>query len=332
MNTQHTNDSARDRERRFRLYLPGSTVDLRGGDHDGFPLMVDVQGKGDDNPDQHNDSAAPVAHSHDFIELVYVRSGSGLHWHGGKRYSVYAGDCFVILQGEEHTYRSTSGLAITNILFYPELLEPFRAQLQSLCGFRGFFTTEPLFREESLFRHKLHLSLTNQARLSALVDSLVEELGSRTAGYEVSATGVFLQTIVLLSRAFDRMVYSGGMQQQALGRDSLVSAAIAYLESNYASDIRVDDIARSVCLSPSRLSHVFKQTTGMSLVDYLNRMRIDRACQMLAQSDRPVTAIALELGFSDSAYFTRLFGKTVGMSPSAYRRQAELSRNSAGPS
>jgi len=271
----------------------------------------------------------PAGHRHDFVELVYVRSGAGLHWHSTQRHSIYAGDCYVILPGEEHTYRSTSRLSITNVLFYPQIVQAFREQLAAIPGFRRFFTTEPLFREETSFRHKLHLSLSNQERLTTLLDELQRELAGRTPGYQVSATGLFLQVVVLLSRAFDRAFEEGDLRRQFEGKDSLVSAAIAYLEQNYAGDISVDDIARSVFISASRLSHVFKDSTGMSLSDYLTRMRVDRACRLLTESDQSVTGIAFSLGFHDSAYFTRLFTKTTGISPSLYRKQAEVSKKTA---
>ncbi len=318
-------------EHRFRLIYPHATIDLRAQrEWSDFPLMVDEASSDTESAPPPADSPAPAGHRHDFVEMVYVRSGSGLHWHQGRRHSIYAGDCYVILPGEEHTYRSTSRLSITNVLFYPEVLQPYRDTLLSIPGFRRFFTTEPLFREETSFRHKLHLSLTSQATVTTLVDGIRAETTSRTAGYEVGATGLFLQLVVHVSRAFDRSLESLGAVPQFEGRESLVSAAIAYLEQNFSSDVRVEDIARSVFISASRLSHVFKETTGMSLGDYLTRMRIDRACQLLMQGELSITQIAFSLGFNDSAYFTRLFSKTTGMSPTVYRhQQAGLSKRSA---
>lgn len=310
-------------DRHFRLIYPHATISLRRPGHDNFPMMVDSHRSDVVTGPPASGEDTPQGHGHDFAELVYVRSGSGLHWHNGQRYSVYAGDCYVILPGDEHTYRSTSKLHITNVLFYPELLEPYRDTLLATRGFRRFFTTEPLFREESSFRHKLHLSLTKQKVYVGLLDDLSQELRDQGPAYTVTATGIFLQMIVLLSRAFDRMFESGNMERQFEGKDQLVSSAIAYLEENYAGDVRVEDIARSVFISPSRLSHVFKDATGMSLFDYLTRMRIDRACQQLGETDQSVTSIAFSLGFHDSAYFTRLFSRTTGMTPTAYRKQAK---------
>jgi AraC-like DNA-binding protein/mannose-6-phosphate isomerase-like protein (cupin superfamily) len=317
-------------ERLFKLVYPHATVALRKRGDDSFALMVDTRSSAEalDAPPPVQ-VATPVSHSHDFTELVYIRAGSGLHWHGSDRHSIYAGDCFVILPGQEHTYVSTGGLVMTNVLFYPELLEPYRDTLRATPGFKRFFSTEPLFREEAAFRYKLHLSLSNQKSLVALLDQLERDLAEKKPAYTVNCTGLFLQMIVLLSRCFDRRFESTNVRSEFEGKEQMVSAAIAYLEENCANDVRVEDIARSVFISPSRLSHVFKETTGMSLLDYLTRMRVERACQMLAESDQSVTAIAYALGFHDSAYFTRLFGKAIGLSPTAYRKQVELSKQTA---
>ncbi|MBD3243031.1 MAG: helix-turn-helix domain-containing protein [Chitinivibrionales bacterium] len=308
-------------ERLFKLIYPHATINLRGDGDDGFALMVDNQRSDTDEPQTTAENApAPSGHAHDFVELVYVRSGSGLHWHNTLRHSVYAGDCYVILPGDEHTYRSTSKLWITNVLFYPEILEPYRETLLACPGFRRFFTTEPLFREESSFRHKLHFSLSNQQRMTVLLDELEREQRERGDAYQVTCAGLFMQIVVLLSRAFDRTFETGNVRRQFEGKDDLVSAAIAYLEKNYTADMRVEDIARSVFISPSRLSHVFKETTGISLFDYLTRTRIDRACRLLTETDQSITSIAFSLGYHDAAYFTRLFSKNTGLSPSAYRK------------
>jgi two-component system response regulator YesN len=102
----------------------------------------------------------------------------------------------------------------------------------------------------------------------------------------------------------------------------MVEAAIAYLDQHYAGEVSVEDVARSAFISPSRLSHVFKDATGMSLIDYLTQIRIDRAQHLLAETDRTVAEICFELGIQSPTYFTRLFRRMTGTSPSQYRHAA----------
>jgi AraC-like DNA-binding protein len=95
---------------------------------------------------------------------------------------------------------------------------------------------------------------------------------------------------------------------------------MAYIHEHYAEPIGREDVARYVGVSEGYLSRCFTQETGLSLIHYLARYRIQQAKQFLNAGDRSITEIALEVGFSDSNYFSRAFRKEVGISPLAYRR------------
>lgn len=278
---------------------------------DGFPLV---------HMSLRQEDTAP--HRHDFVELVYVDAGTGTHVHAGRRYPIFAGDCFAVLPGEEHGYTGGRDLHITNILFIPQILDHHVSDLSDLPGFVGFFALEPLFRAETSFGHKLHLSTTQQRTVHHLCVQLERELAQREHGYKSLCTGVLLQLLVFVSRCFDRSVSATHAGEEFDSKRTMVDTAIAFLEENYGSDVRVEDVARSAYISPSRLSHVFKDTTGMSLMDYLTQIRIDRAQQLLAETDRTVSAISFDLGIQSPTYFTRLFKRMTGQSPSQFRRSA----------
>jgi AraC family L-rhamnose operon transcriptional activator RhaR len=280
---------------------------------DGFPLVL--MSLPQDNIGRH---------MHDFVELVYVNAGTGVHIHAAKRYPIFAGDCFAVLPGEEHGYSQGRGLHITNVLFYPEILEHHTSDLSHTPGFVRFFAIEPLFRAETAFGHKLHLSASQQRTASSLCSQLDRELQGREKGYKSLCTGVLLQLVVFVSRCFDRSVGAAHTGEDFDSKRTMVDAAIAFLEENYGGDVRVEDVARSAYISPSRLSHVFRDATGMSLMDYLTQVRIDRGQQLLAETDRSVSSISFELGIQSPTYFTRLFRKMTGLAPSEYRRAANV--------
>jgi AraC-like DNA-binding protein len=98
----------------------------------------------------------------------------------------------------------------------------------------------------------------------------------------------------------------------------IVSAAMEHMSANCCRAISRDDTARAVHVSPSHLSRVVKRQLGRSYTDLLNQMRVDRACEMIARSDRPLAAVALETGFKDQSYFTKVFRKYTGTTPRRY--------------
>ncbi len=99
----------------------------------------------------------------------------------------------------------------------------------------------------------------------------------------------------------------------------VVKYALAYLHRNYAQDMTRKELAAAVGVSESYLSQIFHQEMGVSLWEFLNRLRIQQARTLLRTGDETVTEIALRVGFNDSAYFSRVFRRLTGCSPSTYR-------------
>jgi len=101
---------------------------------------------------------------------------------------------------------------------------------------------------------------------------------------------------------------------------ALVKRALAYLHQNYTQALSRQEIAAAVGVSKNYLSQIFRQEMGLSPWECLNRFRIQQAKELLRSTDASITAVAIRVGFKDSAYFSRVFHKHVGQSPQAYRQ------------
>ncbi|MBV7504225.1 AraC family transcriptional regulator [Bacillus sp. sid0103] len=99
----------------------------------------------------------------------------------------------------------------------------------------------------------------------------------------------------------------------------LIQQAIGYIKENYLKDISLNEIAQYCCVSRYHFSHLFKKEVGISLIDYLNRMRIELSLSYLEMTDLSISEIASRIGFDDANYFSRMFKKYMQFSPSAYR-------------
>ena len=89
-------------------------------------------------------------------------------------------------------------------------------------------------------------------------------------------------------------------------------------------------LAEELQMSESRFSRFFRKATGNNYTDFVNRVRINRACQLLMDTDRLVTHICYEVGFNNVANFNRRFLESKGMTPSEFRRQADHRFGAAG--
>jgi two-component system response regulator YesN len=93
-----------------------------------------------------------------------------------------------------------------------------------------------------------------------------------------------------------------------------------FIETNYHRPLTIEQIAREVFLSPSRLSHIIKSELGLTIGDCLSRVRMDKAKALLKDSEMPISQVALETGFPDQSYFTKVFKKFEKCTPKIFRQ------------
>lgn len=109
------------------------------------------------------------------------------------------------------------------------------------------------------------------------------------------------------------------VQQVGNQINSFVKSARDYVEEHYAEDVSLQEVAEKIGISAGYLSTMFAQNMDCKFVDYLNQVRIERACTYLEQNYLKTYEIAYRVGFRDEKYFSRVFKKVKGMSPKEYR-------------
>ncbi len=97
-----------------------------------------------------------------------------------------------------------------------------------------------------------------------------------------------------------------------------IDQIIQYIEKNYNKDIGLTELSELVGMNPAYLSVLFKETLGKTYIKYLTGIRMDKACELLAQGNK-VSAVASMVGVSDVHYFAELFKKYIGKTPREYR-------------
>ncbi len=122
------------------------------------------------------------------------------------------------------------------------------------------------------------------------------------------------ETIAHISAALEHKRRLSGEAQR------LVRSAMAYLHANFTEAISRRDIAQHVGITEDHLTFCFRQELGTTPIEYLQRYRINQAKRLLKEGPQPITRIALDVGFSDSGYFSRIFRRETGMSPEQFRR------------
>jgi CheY-like chemotaxis protein len=173
----------------------------------------------------------------------------------------------------------------------------------------GFGVLEAMQGEESM-RDVPVIVLTGQVLTE-------EDMGRLDRG----VTAVLGKGLFSLEETLDH-VETALARQQGLGDETqrIVRRAMAYIHEHYAEPgLSRDDVARYVGVSKGYLSRCFHSETGLSPMTYLLRYRVNRGKALLLGGDKSVTDVAMAVGFSDAAYFSRVFRRNVGVTPGAYR-------------
>ncbi len=255
-------------------------------------------------------------HTHDFDELVFVFGGSGIHEIDDERYPLIRGDVFVLRGNHVHGFDETNNLHLGMILYAPDFFDSLRKEFSDLPGFQTLFILEPHYRKNHKFKAKLHLNSEQLNEVSRLLNIMKEEKKSERPGYQSVIDRMFGVLIVLVSRYYSE---TESPKPKALMR---ISSAISYMEKNYAQPVSVAFLAKHVYTAERTLRYLFKEITGLSPKNYLIRLRIKKAAEMMAKNNSiRVIDVSSKTGFDNSSYFSRKFKEIIGITPMNYLKQ-----------
>ncbi len=152
-----------------------------------------------------------------------------------------------------------------------------------------------------------------------------ERLDSIKRDHGLARFAGFVEFLGELVRCTDYRLLST-VQLQSFDDDAAlarISGIVDYLSEHYRESFSMAELCQRVDMSESSFSRYFRRATGNSFTDFVNRLRINKACQLLMESDRYITNVCYDVGFNNVANFNRRFLQLKGMTPKEFRRQAE---------
>jgi AraC-like DNA-binding protein len=259
-------------------------------------------------------------HTHDFVELVVIRKGSGRHLINGRPYRVAPGDVSVFNLGAAHGFDSARGLEMVNVMYAPSLLAGAGPDLRALPGFQALFAISPTPGAD--YRCAMRLDRAGLARVSAVLKRMTEEFAARRPGHQTLLRSMLLELVVYLSRRYsDRGVSVEGPP----GALRLAEVA-GYMAVNFREPLGLQALADRAGLSRRHFIRLFRRVYGTTPRQHVVALRLQHAAALLGGGERSVTRVAFESGFSDSNYFTRRFTKQFGAPPGRFRSRRPGSR------
>jgi AraC-like DNA-binding protein len=250
-------------------------------------------------------------HAHDRAEIMYLLRGRcRIQLFEGDRqqeFTMGVGEFVLIDAGMMHALQVDESCYMVNVEFSFRPNPPLMT-MQSLMAASPALAQ--WLRELSPWQRGKDDSGMLYAALSAVVDDYFHAADVDTALKEIHIA----QMLVHLATAL--------MDDKAAGKGYVyVRRCVNLLSERMSEDVRIEELAKELGISAAYLQRLFRQVHGMTIIDYLNRMRIERAKLLLLNTDDPVVEIAMEAGFNSRQHFTRVFTSLEGISPQEYRRE-----------
>lgn len=234
-------------------------------------------------------------HHHDQYELYYLEAGNREYFVEDSFFSVSAGEFVLIAPGRLHRTGGTYGLRKL-VMFSADCLHQ-------------VYTPDAASQLLQCFE-RIHIIPNKKMlpQLCVLLTSLEEA-----------------ETPVQFAVYLGHLLCILALCEEEKSCNPGISGIIRYINQNYSTITNIDQIAKACYLSKFYLCHTFRQAMGITVVDYLNQVRIKTACVHLASEGSSIQTIAAQCGFHSVAYFSTIFKKHMGMTPSQYRIQKRTS-------
>lgn len=162
---------------------------------------------------------------------------------------------------------------------------------------------------------RFKLDAENKEQVRAIFVRLTKEYMSKIDNYQA----MILNKVVELFIVLKRLAVTSPVQKETEQSVWSINAAVSFIKENYSEEIRLPQLATRCGITPAYFSRLFHEKVGVPLFEYLNRIRIQKACLLLKRSQLSIIDIAYSVGYNNLSFFNRYFKKIMNMSPRQYK-------------
>ncbi len=251
-----------------------------------------------------------VCHWHDDLEIILILSGEMNDYINGETLLLQKGDALLINSRAMHYGYSHQNhdCEFICILFHPSLLSANRNLFENHIS--------PFLFSSNI----THLKLNSDDHDLTIkqIHHIYEKKQEQDFFYELDIIGlIYSLTASILRISKDDHI----TDVQSPSNDIIMlRRMVSYIQENYNTSISLDDIAASANICKSKCCSLFQKEIQMTPFGFLNDYRLKRSVEMLKTTELPITTIAINCGFNNSSYFSKLFFRTYQCTPREYRK------------
>ena len=256
---------------------------------------------------------------HDYLEVTYIFEGSGIFHIEGKAYEVKGGDVAVIGNTGFHRLEAKPQvpLKVICVFFMPDLIYKVGGNE------RDFGYLVPFFQYSPEFKNIIPSGKLNNGMFLEKIGAMYTELGEKKNYYQLAVKSALLDIMVLITRYYGSQAANLTAHNKRQDEILRLKNAFDFIEANYQTKVTLKAAAEQVFMSPSYFCKVFKKVTGCTLVEFILRLRIDKAKELLLIGEKSITEIAHEVGFDSHSYFDKIFHRMTRVAPYEYREKQQ---------
>ncbi len=252
-------------------------------------------------------------HVHRNIELAYVQSGRMIHEIDGQKSVFEAGDYYIIDAGMSHGYRALSEkLLIRNFIFTADFLD---SRLMGTTHLADVLSTCFLCSRREAQRIRLDGILLRDEDRSILhrLDLIEEEFDKGEFGNLDMIRFLLTEILLQTARKVARTAQPAPLNQA-------VAQTVEYVREHFREKVKLADLARETGYSVPYLSELFSREMGAGFSRFVEQVRLDHACHLLATTDWKIARIAEQIGYGDVRFFNQIFKKKMSITPREFRK------------
>lgn len=255
-------------------------------------------------------------------QAVHVKDGFGILRIGGRTQLITAPALLCLNEKEQPQWIDSHGISMDILFFHPSFYKeayhfdyPWKVNDSYPLD---AWSIRPFIERHEHSIGTIKISWLLSKRISQLMHQTDEELTiQRDRYWPCRSRSFFVELLILAGSIYDDGKICNALSMGTLSED--IHPIIQYLHAGYPEKITLMGLTKRFHTNKTTLSTRFKSETGMTVMDYLNHLRIEIACSMLKNTALSVNEILRRVGFKDAAHFGRVFKKFTGISPSEYR-------------
>ena len=254
-----------------------------------------------------------IPNYHDHYELTYILKGRGTFTIAGKEHAAREGNMFCVRSGAFHLYKPANPSRAESLSLYfgrDALHSPgsVDVNLEYLLLFDGTRATPKVTLDES-----------TRAKVLGSLEVIATELRDRRDFYRIAVKNSLCDILLVLNRLLQLRSRKSPIPSLALRDANRLRPVFDLVHQGYTERLKLSDLAAAANVGQTSFCRYFKRVTGLTVMDYIRRYRIDQAKELLLSTDRAVTWIAYESGFESHSHFDRVFRSVTSLTPQEFR-------------